>query len=61
MNLLKEAASKYVVSGAAAQPIRLSNGITAMLVVHGGKVTTFYPLASQPGVISAIDLVKAVP
>ncbi|NOS72800.1 MAG: hypothetical protein HOP33_23100 [Verrucomicrobia bacterium] len=61
LNLLKEAASKYVVSGAAAQPIRLSNGITAMLVVHGGKVTTFYPLASQPGVISAIDLVKAVP
>ena len=60
LNLLKEAAGKYVVGGASAQSVQLANGITAKLVVHGGKVTTFFPEAG-PGIIHAAELVKAVP
>ncbi len=60
LNLLKEASGKYVVGGPAAQSVTLANGITAKLVVHGGKVTTFFPEAG-PGVIHAAELLKAVP
>jgi len=60
LNLLKEASGKYVVGGTAAQSIKLSNGITAKLVVHNGKVTTFFPEAG-PGIIHAAELLKVVP
>ena len=60
LNLLKEASRKYVVGGAAAQSISLGNGITAKLVVYGGKVITFFP-ESGPGVVYARALVGAVP
>ncbi|MCP4548057.1 MAG: RHS repeat-associated core domain-containing protein, partial [bacterium] len=60
LSLLREAASKYVASGSPAQSIVLSNGITAKLVVYGGKIITFFP-ESGPGVVFARTLVGAVP
>ncbi len=59
LTLLREAVSKFAVSGNAGQRIVLSNGLTVTLVIHGGKVTTFYPV-SGPGVVLARELVKAV-
>jgi hypothetical protein len=60
LNLLKEAARKYVAGGPPAQSITLSSGIAAKLVVYSGKIVTFFP-ESGPGVVLARELVKAVP
>ncbi len=59
LNLLREAAGKYVVGGMSAQSIQLSNGIVAKLVVHGGKVTTFFPEVG-PGVVKAAELLRGM-
>jgi len=59
IDFLQEAASKYVAGGPAAQTIKLANGIVTELVVHGGKVTTFFA-KSGPGVFSASNLVGSL-
>jgi hypothetical protein len=59
VDYLQEAASKYVAGGPVAQTIKLANGIVTELVIHGGKVTTFFA-KSGPGVFSAANLISAL-